>query len=55
MSKTVCHCMNVTEDQIKEAIKNGADTLEKVMEVTKAGTGCGGCQNDIEWIIKGEK
>ncbi len=53
--KIVCGCYNVTENQIIEAIKNGADTVEKVGQVTKAGTGCGRCKGKIQEIIDENK
>ena len=35
--------MNVTEQDIKNAIKNGANSFEEVQAATKVGTGCGNC------------
>lgn len=35
----VCYCAKVTEEQIVEAIKNGAHTVEAVADVTGAGVG----------------
>jgi len=50
---TVCSCMDVSFEDIVKAIKNGADTVEKVGEVTGAGTAvdCGRCKILIENII----
>ncbi len=50
--KVVCHCFKVKESTIKEAVANGADTLDKVMKITKAGTACGGCKKKIQAYIK---
>mgnify|MGYP001565186087 CR=1 FL=1 len=58
MSSRICFCKNVDEDTIVEAIKNGADTFEKVSEVTGAGTGpCRGvrCKNKINQLIEENK
>lgn len=33
MTILVCMCKGVTDDTIVEAIKNGADTFEKVVEL----------------------
>lgn len=41
--KVVCGCHNVTEKDIKNAIKDGAKSFEEVQAVTKVGTGCGRC------------
>ena len=55
MSKIVCLCKQVSEETIVEAIKNGADTLDKVKEATGAATGaCKGarCSQTIEALIQ---
>ena len=44
----VCNCFNVTESTVKAAVIAGADSVEKIGEVTKAGTGCGGCKKKLE-------
>ena len=41
MDKIVCNCYSITNGGIKEAVDNGATTLDEVMEVTGAGTICG--------------
>jgi len=38
-SPMVCYCIKVDEESIVKAIKNGADSLLKVKEITKACTG----------------
>lgn len=55
MSNKVCLCKGIEESTIVEAIKNGADTFEKVSEVTGAGKGpCNGarCKNRINELIE---
>lgn len=47
----VCRCNKVTEQQIRESIRNGAVNLEEISCVTKAATGCGGCQFSVEKIL----
>lgn len=42
-SKVVCGCMNVTDQDIKNAINQGARSFEEVQAMTKVGTGCGNC------------
>ena len=57
-SPIVCKCKKISEKAIVEAIKNGADTIEKVKTATGAGTGmCGGmrCTPEIEKLIKANK
>ncbi|NLK04661.1 MAG: (2Fe-2S)-binding protein [Clostridiales bacterium] len=56
---SVCGCMNVSLEAVVNAVKNGADTVEKVGEVTGAGRGineetgeeCGKCKGLIQNII----
>lgn len=58
MSTNVCLCKQITEETIVEAIKNGADTLDKVKEATGAATGaCRGhrCAKTIEELIANNK
>lgn len=51
MDKIVCNCMNITNGMIKEAVENGATTLEDVQSMTGAGTVCGVCNDDIQHLI----
>ncbi|MGL5313802.1 MAG: (2Fe-2S)-binding protein [Peptostreptococcaceae bacterium] len=48
----VCNCLGVTVEDIKEAIDDGATTLEEVQKATKAGTGCGSCRNNLKELIE---
>jgi bacterioferritin-associated ferredoxin len=49
----VCNCMQVTRGTIEQAVREqGLTTVEMVQEVTEAGTGCGGCIEEIEAILK---
>lgn len=49
--KIVCSCMGVTNGMIKEAVDNGATTLEEVQDETGAGTVCGACLDDVQHLI----
>ena len=51
MNKTVCNCFDVTYQQVKDAIDNGAATLEEVQEATNAGNGCGSCVDNLERLV----
>lgn len=42
-SKVICGCYNVTEQDLKNAVNNGAKSFEEVQVITKVGTGCGKC------------
>lgn len=56
---SVCGCKKVSLEAVVNAVKNGADTVEKVGELTGAGTGiieetgepCGKCKGLIQNII----
>lgn len=52
MDKIVCNCYSVTNGMIKEAVENGATTLEEVQDATNAGTVCGACIDDIQNLIE---
>lgn len=56
LTKT-CPCRQVTRLTIKEAIKNGANTLERIKESTGAMTGCckgRRCRSSIEELIQND-
>jgi NAD(P)H-nitrite reductase large subunit len=53
----VCRCMEITEQEIREAIHHGAKSFDAVKRVTRAGMGlCQGrtCQHLIERLITQE-
>lgn len=47
----VCGCFNVKKSDIRKAISDGADTFQKVVEVTKVTTGCGGCVEAVKQLV----
>lgn len=52
MSEIICHCFEVSREEIEKAIRGkGLKTIEEVGENTNAGTGCGGCQEQIQEIL----
>lgn len=53
--KNACRCMNVSIEEVVKAVENGADTVEKVSEATKAGTGCGRCKGLLNNIIDNKR
>ncbi len=44
----VCTCMNVSDKDIEEAVKQGAQTFLELQEATKISTGCGQCRERAE-------
>ena len=55
MSREVCTCLGLSEDDIKKAIKDGATTVDAIEEATGAGSVCGACKDDIQEIIEQNK
>lgn len=53
--QNACKCKNVSVDTVVNAVKNGADTVEKVAEATGAGTACGRCKGIILNIIENKR
>ena len=52
MSEIICDCFEVSREEIENAIREkGLKTVEEVGEATNAGTGCGGCQEQIQEIL----
>ncbi|MBC2580049.1 (2Fe-2S)-binding protein [Clostridium sp. DJ247] len=50
-NKVVCGCINVTVQDLKNAIKNGAKSFEEVQAVTNVGTGCGMCIHNVKVLV----
>lgn len=51
-NKTACNCQNVRYQKIIDAVIAGADTYEKLQEMTGCGTGCGQCREFVEHFQK---
>ncbi len=43
-AQVICTCLNITDKDIEQAVKDGARTWEQLQEATKIGTVCGGCK-----------
>ncbi|MFO0926428.1 MAG: (2Fe-2S)-binding protein [Gemmataceae bacterium] len=55
-SKVVCHCMNVTEDTILEALATfDIDTVKDLRHYTGAGDGCTCCHRQLRQMIESHK
>jgi nitrogen fixation NifU-like protein len=53
--RVVCTCMNITDQEIEHAVLEGVRTLYELQERTKAGTGCGECQEEITRLLAAYK
>lgn len=49
----ICICNNVTENDIEQAIDNGAMSMAQISRKTELGTGCGGCLQNAKAILEG--
>jgi len=47
----ICTCLEITDKDIEQAVKDGARTWEKLQAATKIGTVCGGCKNKAEELL----
>ena len=47
-----CTCKKVSVEEVAIAVQNGADTVEKIQELTEAGTVCGRCIPILENILE---
>lgn len=60
-TEIICRCNNVSRETIEEAIRNGAQTLNDIFDITSAGVGpCGGsCRRKLgpllEYYLKNGK
>ena len=52
--RTVCFCHCVPLTRLLQAIRGGADTIEKIQAETCASTGCGGCEWEVQEILRDE-
>ncbi len=50
-ARVICQCMNVTDEEIEEAVLEGARDLTDLQEKTKLGTVCGQCIEEAEKLI----
>lgn len=49
----ICSCFGIGEDTIEQAINgSGIDSLDELMDTTRAGTGCGSCRMLLQEMIE---
>ncbi|WP_369046964.1 FAD-dependent oxidoreductase [Sinomonas sp. P10A9] len=49
---TLCRCAGVSRGTVEQAVAGGCATTEEVSGATRAGTGCGGCRDDVRELIE---
>ena len=50
----VCLCRGITDQDIKEAIANGAESIRDIRDTLDLGTCCGRCVPEAKSIINAE-
>lgn len=50
----VCLCRDITDQDIKDAIANGAESYREVRDLLDLGTCCGRCAPEAKMIISDE-
>ena len=48
----ICNCMNVTDQDIEDAVLHGADSWEELQKRTKIGTVCGECKDEALVVLQ---
>ncbi|MEN8207991.1 MAG: iron-sulfur cluster assembly scaffold protein [Candidatus Fermentibacteria bacterium] len=48
VSRIVCECLNISEEEIEHAVLEGARNYYQLQEMTKIGTSCGKCEEDAK-------
>jgi len=51
-SDVICHCAGTTVEQIRALIDDGVTDLDRISRITGACSGCGGCEYDIQEMLK---
>lgn len=51
-SDVICACLNLTVEDIKNAIKDGASSFEEIQNATELGSVCGACIDDARKTVE---
>lgn len=54
LEQTICFCHCVSRGTLVQAIQEGARTHAEIQKVTRASTGCGGCEVEVLEILEAE-
>jgi nitrite reductase (NADH) large subunit len=49
--RVICNCNKVTDEEIKNSIMAGCDSIESIGAATRAGTGCGSCKGELSQLL----
>ena len=53
-SMIVCHCMGVSDREIRRCVRAGGCSVNAVSEACGAASGCGGCRPAVSKIVESE-
>lgn len=48
----ICYCSGTTVLQIQKLFDEGVHDLERISRITGAGSGCGGCEFELEQCLQ---
>lgn len=51
----ICLCFDISKSEVKKAIKEGHDSIEKLSDYLQVGSHCGGCIGHVEEILEKKK
>ncbi|OHD24297.1 MAG: hypothetical protein A2086_15915 [Spirochaetes bacterium GWD1_27_9] len=51
-NRIVCHCLDVSEEDIKMEVLEGVKDFNSLQERTKVGTGCGKCVDEVKQLLE---
>lgn len=52
--RKICVCRQVSESDIRNAVRNGAKTFQEISERTQASTNCATCASAVNAILQDE-
>lgn len=47
----ICLCFDISKSELKKAIRDGHDSIDKLSEHIQVGSHCGGCVEHVEEIL----
>ena len=51
MEEIVCPCLNVSVQDIADAVNNGANSYDEIVDATEVTTVCGVCEDRVREVI----
>ncbi len=51
----ICGCSGTTIGQIQALLAQGVVDMDRLSRITGAGSGCGGCEFDLQALLQGRR